>query len=163
MHDRLFGGCFGSIVLVALTAISVLSIAVDCVAQDATATRPAESQWRSDILKNIDAFRAMFKPGTIGSNVSEIVKWRIKSLGREKLAGGEERIAQLREAIQKYPNSPFADDAALLLARAYFLYIGDTDKAIAALRDVVKKYPDGKWIAEDPVVLSDIWRWHQLR
>jgi outer membrane protein assembly factor BamD (BamD/ComL family) len=72
------------------------------------------------------------------------------------MEGGEDRIAQLEEAILKYPNSPYADDAALLLARAYYFYRDDAEKAIAALYQVIDQYPEGNWIAEDPVMLENV-------
>lgn len=159
MHGRL-----GTVISVA-TVASVLLIASDCAAQQAAA-KPVESQWRSDILDNTEAFRALFKPNAVQHAVQEVPAWeeRFKKLQRKsrrdrvvpKLPGGDKRIAQLQEAIQKYPKSPYADDAALLLARAYFLYNDDAEKAIAGLYDVIKEHPDGEWVAEDPIVLDYI-------
>jgi len=113
--------------------------------------KPDEPRWKSEMFENKEAFCALFKPGAYGAGGSEMDRW-----DAELAKGGDERIAQLQEAIRKYPNSPYADDAALLLARAVFLYRGDADRAISGLSDVIKQYPDGEWIAEDPVVVNDI-------
>jgi tetratricopeptide (TPR) repeat protein len=60
-------------------------------------------------------------------------------------------MADLRSVVQQYPDSAYADDAALLLARAYYFYEEDADKAIEGLYEVARKYPKGAWIAEDPI------------
>lgn len=174
MRERLYGTKLDAfIVLVSAVALPLLG-ALNCASGQAE-IEPAEPAWKSDILDNTEAFCALFKPKAYGALGSEMDQWYIGST-----TGGDERIAQLQEAIQKYPESPYADDAALLLARAYFLYGNDTangiaatvngrtipnaffpygddaKKAIAALYDVIKRYPGGEWIAEDRVVIEDI-------
>jgi len=186
MHESLYAARPSIFMPVVLTIVSTLLIALDCVAQQAAtkqaeSQQPAEPRWKSDIFENTDAFRALFKPGTYGARASEVFQW----MSGDGLEGGQARIAQLQEAIRKYPNSPYVDDAALLLARASFLYGTDTVKgigvtvvdpdgnehsapraffvyghdaetAIAGLYDVIKKHPNADWVAEDPIMLRDI-------
>ena len=115
------------------------------------ASRPAAIDWKSEIQAHNAAFRALFAPGTIGNGVPEMSRFDLGYLG-----DGDARIAQLQKSIRDFPKSPFADDAALLLARSDFIYKNDPDKAVAELYKVIQDYPDGTWIAEDPVILEDV-------
>jgi len=148
----------------------------------------AEPAWKAEIFDNLDSFRALFKPATYGACLGEVGQWQGGHPNDDGSivgpAGGQDRIAQLEAALKRYPDSPFSDDAALLLARAVFMYgkgtvavparftdpegiarvsprasfaySPDAEKAIDMLYDVIKKCPDGSWIAEDPVVQRDV-------
>jgi len=62
----------------------------------------------------------------------------------------------LREMLEKHPDSGYADDTALLLARAKLFYHNDPEGAIRELYKVIEDYPNGHWIAEDRVWLDYI-------
>jgi len=115
----------------------------------ATRTKIDLSQWEVDIATHYDAVRLLFKNAPAGNNGSEVDRWEAKAL-----KDNPERIKNLQKLLDDYPDCPFADDAALLLARAQFLYKGDSKAAIDGLYEVIKKYPDGIWFAGDPVVLE---------
>lgn len=73
-----------------------------------------------------------------------------------------ERKASLQAIIEKYPESRWADDAALCLAGGQASIEGDIDGAIAAIRQIIAQYPDGHsiiayWDLEKGCVLDESW------
>jgi hypothetical protein len=162
MYLRLHTKLLGVFITVLLSVPSIIPITSDCSAQQAIERRKPQPQpdpkWKSDVLENTDAFLALFKHGTTGGGPPEVRQWGAFFYDDDnyKPGGGDERIAQLRTAIKEYPKSPYADAAALLLARAYYLYEGNEEKAISGLHDVIKDYPDGDWIAEDPIMRQHV-------
>jgi len=136
--------------LVAMVIIcaGVLSNAVLVVVADEATT---SLRWDERHAQDYQMYRLLIKEGCCGARPSE-----------GEYAGGNiplkdrKREPALREVLAKYPDSEYADDAALLLARAKFLYHEDAEGAIEELYKVIAKYPDGDWIAEDPTWLQVI-------
>jgi hypothetical protein len=91
------------------------------VEQPAAAVLPAAPppQWQRAIRHREAEFVCLFKPGTTGNNLSEVRQWATRSL---ELGGRQKRVEDLRAVTQADPALSCADDAALLLARCYFLY-----------------------------------------
>jgi len=102
-------------------------------------------------LENWPIYSLLIKSGGYGNGIPEPQQWETYGILKDP-----EREPKLREVLEKYPNSEYADDAALLLARAELFYHGDPNAAIEKLYKVISKYPDGDWIAEDRVWLTII-------
>jgi tetratricopeptide (TPR) repeat protein len=73
-----------------------------------------------------------------------------------------ERKRALQRILDKYPQSTWADDAALVLAGGKASFEGNAKEAIADLQQVVRKYPRGQTIVVrwDPLngcLFDDVW------
>jgi hypothetical protein len=92
------------------------------------------------------------KPGVYLQAATDVQHWqglpRSGALSRETFAVPEYE-AGLRETLDRHPESPFADDAALILARGRFYWYRDVESAIAALLKVAEDYSTGTWIADN--------------
>jgi len=113
------------------------------------ATQPADAppRWATDIAENFDAFQLLYRNSPTTKQASEITRWEAKELKETP-----EWHKNLQAVLDRHPRSPFADEAALWLARAHFLYKGDSKAAIDALYEVAKTYPDATCFADPPMI-----------
>jgi len=114
-------------------------------------------RWDQRYLHEAPVFRLLVKPEGCGGLGPEW--YHYQDLQTEKpgaVLTDPEREPGLREMLEKYPDSEYADDAALLLARAKLFYHNDPEGAIRDLYKVIEDYPNGHWIAEDGVWLDYI-------
>jgi len=73
-----------------------------------------------------------------------------------------ERKAALQSIIYNYPESQWADDAALFLASGKASFENNISGAIDDLRNIAEKYPNGKtvlcnWTKTDGLMFNDTW------
>lgn len=73
-----------------------------------------------------------------------------------------ERRAALRKIINEYPNSRWADDAALILACGKASFENNISGAIADLKIIADRYPDGMtivthWDPDDGCKFDEVW------
>jgi len=73
-----------------------------------------------------------------------------------------ERKAALEQVVAKYPESQWADDAALVLACGRCDFENDPKGAIHALKDIGSTYPDGQtivveWFIGERCIFDDVW------
>ncbi len=103
------------------------------------------SRWEDERrLEDWPVYSLLIKSGGYGNGLPEPEQWKIHGTLKDS-----EREPMLREVLEKYPNSEYADDAALLLARAELFYHANPNGAIEKLYKVISDYPSGDWIAED--------------
>jgi tetratricopeptide (TPR) repeat protein len=112
-----------------------------------------ELRWDQQRIRDYPIYRLLLKARSTGSGISEEMQWEMaKEQGKTFV--DSQRENNLKELLSKYPNTEYADDAALLLARARYFYHNDANGAIEDLYKVISKYPKGTWIAEDPLFLE---------
>lgn len=74
-----------------------------------------------------------------------------------------QRKASLQAIVDEYPNSQYADDAAVILACGRYDIEKDAEGAIVALNQVIKNFPDGRSILEPiwaaPLGCRFDWTW----
>lgn len=119
--------------------------------------RDRTSAWQQQVLDHRDdVFAVMFtyhKPEAArrSQTFTDVVLWRI--LPRLGLARDKDTVREYEEGLEKvlkdHSDSPFADEAALILARAKFYWHDDVEGAIESLQKVANDYPNGAWIAEN--------------
>lgn len=102
------------------------------------------SSWYARHFDEWPIFSLLIKSGGYGSGIPEPVQWKIRRPLKDP-----DREPALRKLLEEYPDSEYADDAALLLARAKLFYHNDPNSAIEALYKVIQDYPNGNWIAEN--------------
>ena len=77
------------------------------------------------------------------------------------------RKASLQKITNEFPNSQWADDAALILACGKFEFENDAEGAILALSDIISRYPNGNtiispwWVAGSGCRFDNIWEMAQ--
>ena len=131
-----------SIIVLSIMYMNMVAIAVEH-DEDAILSR-----WQDErCLEDGDIWVKLIKDGGYGPRGPEWSQWYGKPLV------DPQRKASLKELLAKYPNSDYADDAALLLARAKCFYDNDPAGAVKGLYQVIQDCPNGNWIAEDPVWL----------
>ena len=127
--------------------------------------QPARSPWRRMILENPQDARALILAFHIprehhkylGAGPDPVLTdYRLSlQIRRQKRVVPAEAwpvrpfVTALRDVVEHRPSSPFADDAALILARGRMLWYNDVNGALQELHKVVQDYPDGHWVAED--------------
>ncbi len=104
-------------------------------------------------VRDYPIYRLLLKKGCYGSGGTEVRKWETAKK-KGKLFKDDKRASDLQTILTDHAASDYADDAALLQARALYLYQGDVAGAIKGLYAVIRKYPKGTWIAEDRVFLE---------
>ncbi len=110
------------------------------------------SKWEDErMLNDFNIWSLLVKKGGYGSGIPESQQWR-----SGRTLTDTEREPALEKILKDYPKSDYADDAALLLARAKLLYHKDASGAIKDLYKVISDYPNGNWIAEDGIWLQVI-------
>ncbi|MFC1781903.1 tol-pal system YbgF family protein [Planctomycetota bacterium] len=110
------------------------------------------SKWEDQ--RRVDDFpiySLLVKSQGAGNFAPEPEQWEMKG----KLTDPEREPA-LQKILKEYPDSEYADDAALLLARAKLFYHNDANAAVDDLYKVISDYPDGNWISEDRIWLEMI-------
>ena len=135
-------------------ALAVALTCVWCVTGSALADTPPEEglRWDQRLMQEQHIYRLLLKEYGYGPYGSEEMLWHAER--RERRGPGavltdQKREPALRELLDKHGESHYADDTALLLARARFFYHADPEGAIRELYKVIKDYPLGHWIAED--------------
>lgn len=112
-----------------------------------------ELRWDQQRIRDYPIYRLLLKKRAVGSGMPEQMQWAMaKEQGKPFV--DPQREKDLAELLSRYPHSEYADDAALLLARARFFYHDDAKGAIEDLYKVISKYPKGTWIAEDILFLE---------
>lgn len=112
-----------------------------------------ELRWDQQRIRDYPIYRLLLKARSAGSGMPEQIQWAMaKEQGKPFV--DPQRETDLTELLSLYPDSEYADDAALLLARARFFYHNDAKGAIENLYKVISKYPKGTWIAEDSLFLE---------
>lgn len=110
-------------------------------------------RWDQQRIRDYPTYRWLLKARASGAGMPEVTQWE-----HVRAQGGDfadpHRQENLRRILEDHPESEYADDAALLLARAKFLYDNDAAGAIRDLYAVVERYPNGTWIAEDRLFLQ---------
>lgn len=109
------------------------------------------SSWYARHLDEWPIFSLLIKSGGYGSGIPEPSQWE-----SERPLKDPDREPALRKLLEEYPDTEYADDAALLLARAKLFYYNDPNSAIEALYKVIQDYPNGNWIAENEQWLLEI-------
>ncbi len=117
------------------------------------ATQPTSQalRWDQRHLPEYPIYCLLLKRDGVGNGLAEPRQWEWAET--RKPLDDDTREPALRALLKKYPDSDYADDAALLLARARLFYHDDAKGAIEQLYAVAAKYPQGHWIAEDAVFL----------
>ena len=117
-----------------------------------TSQKEKKSVWEDKRrVEDFKVYMLLIKSKSTGNFLPEYMQWEDKKPLKDPV-----RETNLKKLLRKYPNSQFADDAALLLARAKLFYHNDPEGAIKGLYKVIKDYPKGDWIAEDRVWLDSI-------
>ena len=110
--------------------------------------RTVVSQWEDGRhLSDGAIWSLLVKKNGYGNSGPEWLHWEGKPLEDST------RKSALEKLLAQYPSSEYADDAALLLARAKLFYDNDPVGAVEELYQVIKDYPNGEWIAEDQIWL----------
>ena len=119
----------------------------------AAAQATTELRWDERRIRDYPIYRLLLKARAYGSGVSEPSQWSsAKEKGKPFVDPRREK--NLREVLSRHPESEYADDAALLLARARFFYHDDAKGAIEDLYKVISRYPKGTWFAENRLFLE---------
>jgi len=113
---------------------------------------PDGIRWDKKYLKDYYIYKLLLKNrfvvGNTLSNSLEPGAWNFARDIKQNVTKGD-REDNLRKLLADHGDSAYAGDAALLLARAKFIYHADADGAIKELKKVAEKYPDAHWVAED--------------
>ena len=136
------------------SAVTAVGLALCLVVGHALAAdeKPGALRWDKERIRDYPIYRLLVEGSSRGTDALEHRQWeRAKADGKPLV--NPKREPNLRALIARYPDSDYADDAALLLARAQFFYHGDVAGAIEGLYEVIKKYPKGTWLAEDLLFL----------
>ena len=136
--------------VLAVLLVALVGTAVLCIGDDTSQLR-----WDQKHISEYPVYKLLLKSGGYGSGVIEPMQWvTARQRKRDAILDDEKREPALKEVLKKYSTSEYADDAALLLARARLFYHNDAAGAIGDLYKVIAKYPRGAWIAEDRVFLK---------
>jgi|GEM_PF-4788262 len=139
---------FGKLAMIVISAMIWISIDSSLGAED-----KMELRWDQQRIRDYPIYRLLLKKGAVGSGMPEQMQWAMAKEKGEPFVDTQ-REKDLKELLSKYPHSEYADDAALLLARAKFFYHNDVAGAIEDLYKVISEYPKGTWIAEDILFLE---------
>jgi hypothetical protein len=149
---------FGELLAIGQMApASASTTTAPAVARTGTAVTPkTPKRWDQQLVEDFPIYLLLIKSGSAGSGAPEAMQWEVA-----KRRGGNfvdvNREAKLSQLLKEYPQSAYADDASLLLARCAFLYHGDADGAIKGLYEVIQNYPQARkcaWIAEESLFLE---------
>jgi len=140
-----------------------IGVVVALCASLAAAQTTQPLRWDQKRIRDYPIYNLLIKGGSAGNGVPEVWQWEFAK-ERGKPFTDQNREANLLQLLRDYPDSDYADDALLLLARCKFLYQGDADGAIGGLYEVIQKHPKtagSSWIAEDRlfngyVMLTDV-------
>lgn len=128
------------------------------------ASSQSSLRWDQRYLRDYHIYKLFLTHGfnVEGSRVmmSEPDAWLFaRNAKKQKALKDDQREGNLKQLLAEYPNSDYAGDAALLLARAKFIYHQDADGAIKDLYKVSENYPESHWVAEDRAFLewATIW------
>jgi len=138
-------------VLAKTIAYGIITAMSGIVATAQTTQSAKPLRWDQQRIQDYPIYKLLSKERSLGNGVPEAMQWELAKEEGKRFVD-EKREANLAALLKEYPNSDYADDAALLLARCKYLYHGDVDGAIKGLYEVIQKYTKvtkSSWIAED--------------
>jgi tetratricopeptide (TPR) repeat protein len=149
-----------------VTLVFLLSIAA-ALSQASAKTKPADTlnsrsggkakkelRWDQLRIRDYPIYNLFVKARSAGAGSgTEPVQWKFAKRDGKPFVDPY-RKKNLKKLLSLYPDTEYADDAVMLLARAKFFYDNDAKGAIKDLYKVISKYPKDDWIAEDPQFLE---------